>query len=82
MHSAFALVSFEPAANRYRWEAFSNGSRLETELLVGESQWQWLLRPAPQVTVRYTARFTPQDWWEIGEISLDGGRTWRARASR
>lgn len=76
IHSAFAVATYDPGADTFRWEAFSDGNRLETELQVSENRWQWGFQPVPQVTVRYTADFTATEWRELGEISMDGGATW------
>lgn len=76
VHSAFAVASYDTAASTYRWEAFANGSRLETTLTVGDAEWAWSFEAAPGVTVRYKAVFTADQWRETGEMSTDGGKTW------
>lgn len=77
VHDAFAIASFDQAAQAYRWEAFSDGNRLETRLEVGDRGWRWSFEPVPGVIVRYQAEFTPDRWRETGETSTDGGATWR-----
>lgn len=77
VHDAFAVASVDPAGQTYRWEAFSEGNRLETELVVRDRGWQWSFSPVPGVTVRYQATFTADVWRETGEMSVDGGATWR-----
>lgn len=74
--SAFAVTTFDPATGTYRWEAFSQGSRVDTVLTVGDNQWTWGFDPAPGISVRYAATFTADEWHETGETSVDGGNTW------
>jgi len=74
--TAFAVATFAQATSTYRWEAFSQGSRLETTLDVRENGWKWGFEAVPGIVVRYDSTFTADTWHETGETSVDGGKTW------
>jgi hypothetical protein len=74
--SAFATATFDPATGTYPWEAFSQGSKVETTLGVTENRFTWSFDPAPGVTARYVAAFGTGKWHETGEVSSDGGKSW------
>ncbi|MDQ1419291.1 MAG: hypothetical protein QOJ52_1253, partial [Acidimicrobiaceae bacterium] len=74
--SAFATATFDPATATYPWQAFSQGSKVETTLGVTDNRFTWSFDPTPGVTVRYAATFTKDTWHETGEMSIDGGKTW------
>jgi hypothetical protein len=75
--SAFATATFDPATATYPWRAFSQGSVAEATLGVTDNRFTWSFDPAPGITVRYDAGFTGDTWHETGEVSTDGGETWR-----
>lgn len=75
--SAFATATFDPATATYPWQAFSQGSVAEATLGVSDNRFTWSFDPAPGITVRYDAAFTGDTWHETGEVSTDGGETWR-----
>lgn len=74
--SALAVINYDEGAGQYRWEAFSRGYVTTVAPVVGDHTFQWSLR-TPGYTSRYTLTFTDTAWHEIGEITLDGGQTWR-----
>ncbi len=74
--SALAVLTFNDVTGQYRWEAFSQGFITQAVPVVGDHSFQWSIQ-APSTTIRYTLTFTATAWHEIGEVSLDGGTTWR-----
>lgn len=76
VHRAFAIVSYEAATARYRWEAFSRGDRLETELRVTDTTFEWSAQLAPSTLMRYRATVNGDHWTETGQLSTDQGTTW------
>jgi hypothetical protein len=78
VHHAFAVVSFDEKAKRYRFQAYTDrGNYTESEAKVADGRLEWGFR-LPQVgEVRYTITVTEQGHWtEIGEICSDG-KQWR-----
>src|SRR5579859_7443544 len=73
--SALAVLTYNDVTQQYRWEAFSGGNIVQDIPVVGADTFQWGLQ-FPPVSIRYTLTFTNKTWHEIGETSLDGGRTW------
>ena len=74
--SALAVINYNDTTSQYRWEAFSQGYVTEAVPVVGDNTFQWNLVETG-VTIRYTLQFTHTTWHEIGEITLDGGKTWQ-----
>ncbi len=74
--TALAVIGYNDTTGRYRWEAFSQGYVTEAVPVVGDHLFQWSIA-TPATTIRYTLRFTRRTWHEIGEVTLDGGQTWR-----
>lgn len=60
--SAFATATFDSATTTYHWQAFSQGSTVETTLGVTADQFTWSFDPSPGVTVRYAATFAEGKW--------------------
>jgi hypothetical protein len=78
VHQAFAVVSFDEKAKRYRFQAHTDrGNYTETEAKVADGRLEWGFRLTQAGEVRYTITVTePGHWTEIGEISSDG-KQWR-----
>lgn len=76
VHEAFALVWFDPAAERYWWEAFSRAGRTVTALEVEDAAFRWTLDLGDEGRIRYEARFAGGTWEETGEAAAPGGG-WR-----
>jgi len=78
VHGAFAIVSYDDKAKRYRFQAHTDrGNYTEAEAKVGDGQLEWGFRIPHFGEVRYTIRVTDKgQWFEIGEMSSDGQR-WR-----
>ena len=74
--SALAVINYDDTTSQYRWEAFSQGHLTASVPVVGDDTFQWTLSQ-PGVTIRYTLKFTRTSWHEVGELSTDGGQSWR-----
>ena len=79
VHETVAVVSYDRDAGNYWFSAWLNTgrsgkyeARLESDHVL-----QWFI-PIPQGQIRYTIRLDDRRRWsEIGEMSPDGGTTWR-----
>jgi hypothetical protein len=78
VHHAFAVVSFDEKAKRYRFQAYTDrGTYTEAEAKVEDGKLEWSFRISRAGEVRYTITVTETGrWFEIGEISSDGNQ-WR-----
>lgn len=72
VHQAFALISYDPERSCYRWEAFSQGGRVETVIDVSDDGFAWSIEPAPGVTIRYRAVVRGDRWVETGQLHQGG----------
>jgi hypothetical protein len=78
VQNAFALVSYDDQAARYRFQAFtSRGNYEDAEAKVSEGQLVWGMNLPQFGDVRYTIKLDDKGrWFETGEVSRDG-KTWR-----
>jgi hypothetical protein len=75
-HQTLAVLSFDTAAKGYKFKTYLiNGSSGLFDFKLIEGGWQWGLE-FPGIKIRYTAKFTADTWFEIGEMSRDDGKTW------
>lgn len=75
VHHALGVISFDPASGKYTlrsWLATGQSGDFEVTLVDNGVQWT---REVPGGRVRNTARYTGDEWHEIGEFSRDG-TTW------
>lgn len=72
-HQAYAVLSWDQAAQRYRFLAFrADGIVVDTAPVIGDKTMQWGFE-IPQGKLRFTLDFTkPGEWFETGEWSRDG----------
>ena len=75
VHSAFAVVTYDPSSKQYRYRAFSGGRSLDLVAEVGEHGWRWGF-DMPYGKIRYTLDFSGGKWHEFGEVSRDNGQSW------
>jgi hypothetical protein len=75
VHSAFAVLNYDPAKQQYKYMAYSGGRYLDLAPEVGDHGWRWTLE-TPQGKIRYTLEFSTGAWREFGELSRDNGQTW------
>jgi hypothetical protein len=78
VHNAFAVVSYDEKAKRYRLQAYTDrGNYTEAEAKVADGKLEWGFRIPKFGEVRYTITVSEQGRWsEIGEVSSDG-KEWR-----
>jgi hypothetical protein len=78
VHNAFALVSYDDKAKRFRFQAFtSRGNYEDAEAKVSEGQLVWGMKVPQFGDVRYTIKLDQKGrWFEMGEVSQDG-KEWR-----
>jgi hypothetical protein len=78
VHSAFALVSYDDKAQRYRFQAFTGrGTYEDAEAKVSQGQLVWGMKVPQFGEVRYTIHLDDKGRWsEVGEVSRDG-KTWQ-----
>jgi len=78
IHDAFAVLSFDPAARKYRWRSHTEkGYASDLVPTIGERTFQWALDVPNMGTMRYTIVLNERgEWFEIGEMSRDG-QSWR-----
>ena len=73
VHQAFAVISWDPAAAAFRLRAYrAGGGEVEDAPVVGGHGLVWGFRDPRGGHVRFTLRFTADNWHEIGEYSPDG----------
>jgi hypothetical protein len=79
IHDTLAVMSYDEAKRHYWFNAWVNTGRSGQFEARAESAGvlQWFL-PLPQGQTRYTIRLDERKrWFEVGEMSPDGGKTWR-----
>jgi hypothetical protein len=78
VHNAFAVVSYDDKAKRYRFQAFTaQGQYADAEAKVGDRRLEWGLRVPGFGEVRYAITLNDKGQWsETGEVSRDG-KAWR-----
>ncbi len=77
VHEALALLSYDDAAKRYRWQAHDlRGQAITVEPKLIDGGIEWGFRSGERgVTVRFTIQIDEKRWHEVGEVSPDG-KTW------
>jgi len=77
IHETLAVLSYDVKKKGYRFSTYlANGNAGEQELKLVEGGWQWGLE-FPGGSIRYITKMSENIWFEIGEITQDGGKTWR-----
>ncbi len=75
-HQTLAVLAFDTKEKGYKFKTYLlNGSGGNFDLKLVEGGWQWGFE-YPGMAMRYTAKYTADTWFEIGEFSRDGGKTW------
>lgn len=76
VHHALGLISFDPAQGAYVMRSYlATGQWGDFVLTIIDGGVSWS-REVPGGRIRNTARFTRDEWFEIGEFSSDG-TTWQ-----
>jgi hypothetical protein len=78
VHNAFAVVSYDENAKRYRFQAHTaRGGHEDAEAKVADGQLVWGMKVPQFGDVRYTIKRDDKGrWFEVGEVSRDG-KDWR-----
>ena len=78
VHNAFAVVSFDKEAKRFRFLAWrATGDSVDADVTVAEKSLVWGFRDPRAGQIRFTIKLDGAGrWFEIGETSRDG-QTWR-----
>lgn len=72
VHHALGVISFDPASGAYTLRSYlATGQSGDFALTLIDQGVAWT-REVPGGQVRNTARFTSEEWHEIGEFSRDG----------
>ncbi len=76
IHETLAVMSFDIAAKAYKFDTFlASGASAEYDLKVFPDRYEWGFQ-VPGGTVRFTIKIDNDVWFEVGEFSSDGGKTW------
>ena len=77
VHSAFAIVSYDKDAKRFRFLAWrATGDSVDADVTVAEKSLVWGFRDPRAGQIRFTIKLDSAGrWFEIGEASRDG-QTW------
>jgi hypothetical protein len=80
-YRGLSVISFDPEAERYRYNGFQFTGRAEVadEVSLVDDTFRWVFHGVPNVgSVRFSIRVAEDGrWLESGEISEDGGASWR-----
>ena len=75
VHDALAVISFDPRSGAYAMRSYiGSGQFGEFALTLVDGGVSWT-REVPGGRIRNTARYTADEWHEVGEFSRDG-TTW------
>ncbi len=76
VHTTLGVIYFDGKTSKYRFDSWlATGNFGERDLTLTADGWQWEMQ-TPQMRIRYTTKFTADQWFEIGERSADGA-TWQ-----
>jgi hypothetical protein len=68
--NALATISYDDAAKQYRIRAYNRGRYVDTELKVGEREFEWGYQAGPAKIVNRMKLGESGEWIEIGEVTL------------
>lgn len=78
IHDAAAMIRYNAVENKHRiLTQLASGLGNDFDLVPGEKGFVWGYESETAGTSRYTMKLTERgEWFEIGERSADGGKTW------
>lgn len=77
IHETLAVLSYDEGSKGYKFNTYlAGGMKGEHELKLIDGGWQWFIQ-FPGGQIRYTTKFDSGSWVEGGEMTRDGGATWR-----
>lgn len=75
---ALGVLSYDDQRSTYEFRTYAMGhATTAIGEVLGDGQFRWSINPGGPVRIRYTITVTGDTWREIGEMSYDGGETWR-----
>ena len=76
-HETLAVLSSDLKTKTYRFNTYlASGNKGEYEFKSTADGWQWGIQ-FPGGSIRFITKLTDDTWFETGESSQDGGKTWR-----
>ena len=76
-HETLAVLSSDLKTKTYRFNTYlASGNKGEYEFKSTADGWQWGIK-FPGGSIRFITKLTDDTWFETGESSQDGGKTWR-----
>ena len=76
VHHALAVISFDARTSKYTMRSYiASGQSGDFDVTIIDGGVSWT-REVPGGRIRNTARFTQDEWHEVGEFSTDGN-VWR-----
>lgn len=77
IHQTLAVLSYDLREKTYKIKTYlKSGSQGYHNARVTENGWEWGFDVPGGPSVRFTIKYTADTWFEIGEVSMDGGKTW------
>ncbi len=75
---AIAVASYDDRQGLYEFRSYTRGyATTATGAFLDDGSFRWNINAGGPVRMRYTIQFTESTWRETGEMSTDGGATWR-----
>jgi hypothetical protein len=68
--NALATVSYDEAAKQYRIRAYNRGRYLDTELKVGDREFEWGYQAGTAKIINKMKLGESGEWTEVGEVTL------------
>lgn len=78
IHNAFAVISYDKDAKKFRWQAFrGDGTSFDVVPVIADKTIVWGFTDARAGEIRFTIKLNEKGQWvELGEMSRDAGKTW------
>ena len=70
--NAFAVVSFDPRANKYEMRSYAMSHAGTFELALTDTGYTWEVPAGPNAIMKYSATVTPTTWHEVGAYTAAG----------
>ena len=78
IHEAFAVISYNKQSKLFRWQAFrGDGTSFDVQPGIADKTIIWGFEDPRAGQIRFTIKINEKgQWFEIGEMSRDNGKTW------
>ena len=70
--NAFAVVSYDPRANKYELRSYAQGNSGTFELKLTADGYIWEIPAGPDAIIRFTATVKDKSWREVGQLIAKG----------